>query len=209
MNLSCSCSLETPNWGQNRWFFVPCDLDIWWMTLKNNRAPLICYFKLALCNILYPLMYSNWIYSPETPNFGQNLLGTMWKQVFDGNQIMFYKQTSPWIQTQNCQHAMIHFMATKRGLRYLHTCRKFPACCSNGSWRRHRPIIFMNSCSWWLVCASYFSWQSNKSSKYRPSEWSLCVHKSYGITIRRYIAFHPRHIRCICTDHPISVHTLL
>ena len=33
--------------GQNQWFFfVSCDLEIWWMTLKNNRAPLLCYFKL-------------------------------------------------------------------------------------------------------------------------------------------------------------------
>ena len=30
----------------NRRFFSPCDLDIWWMTPKNNRAPLLCYFKL-------------------------------------------------------------------------------------------------------------------------------------------------------------------
>ena len=27
-------------------FFSPCDLVIWWMTPKNNRAPLLCYFKL-------------------------------------------------------------------------------------------------------------------------------------------------------------------
>ena len=27
-------------------FFVPCDLEIWWMTLKNNRAPLLCCLKL-------------------------------------------------------------------------------------------------------------------------------------------------------------------
>ena len=27
--------------------FVPCDLEIWQMTLKNNRAPLLCYFKLC------------------------------------------------------------------------------------------------------------------------------------------------------------------
>ena len=27
-------------------FFSPCDLDIWWMTPKNNRAPVLCYFKL-------------------------------------------------------------------------------------------------------------------------------------------------------------------
>ena len=25
----------------------PCDLEIWWMTLENNRAPLLCYFKLC------------------------------------------------------------------------------------------------------------------------------------------------------------------
>ena len=35
-----------PNLGQNRWFFVPCDLDIWRMTLKNNRAHLLYYVKL-------------------------------------------------------------------------------------------------------------------------------------------------------------------
>ena len=28
-------------------FFVPCDLEIWRMTLKNNRTPLLCYFKLC------------------------------------------------------------------------------------------------------------------------------------------------------------------
>ena len=26
--------------------FVPCELKMWQMTLKNNRAPLLCYFKL-------------------------------------------------------------------------------------------------------------------------------------------------------------------
>ena len=28
-------------------FFIPCDLEIWWMTLKNSRAPLLCCFKLC------------------------------------------------------------------------------------------------------------------------------------------------------------------
>ena len=27
-------------------FIVPCDLEIWWMTLKNNRAPLLSNIKL-------------------------------------------------------------------------------------------------------------------------------------------------------------------
>ena len=42
-----SYSLETPNLDQNRQFFVPCDLDIWWMISKNNRAPLLYYVKLC------------------------------------------------------------------------------------------------------------------------------------------------------------------
>ena len=40
-------SPETPNLGQNQWCFVPCDLEIWWMTLENNRASLLCCFKLC------------------------------------------------------------------------------------------------------------------------------------------------------------------
>ena len=47
VNSNWSYSPETLNLGQNWWFFVPCDLKIWRMTLKNNRAHLICYFKLC------------------------------------------------------------------------------------------------------------------------------------------------------------------
>ena len=35
------------NFGQIWRFLEPCDLEIWRMTLKNNRAPLQCYFKLC------------------------------------------------------------------------------------------------------------------------------------------------------------------
>ena len=35
------------NLGQNRWFFVLCDLEIGWMTLKNNKAFILCYYKLC------------------------------------------------------------------------------------------------------------------------------------------------------------------
>ena len=35
------------NWGENWRFYVPCDLEIWWMTLKNNRKPLLNYIKLC------------------------------------------------------------------------------------------------------------------------------------------------------------------
>ena len=30
------------------WFFSLCDLQIWWITLENNRAPLIYYIKLCV-----------------------------------------------------------------------------------------------------------------------------------------------------------------
>ena len=47
MNQNWSYSPETPNLGQIRRFLEPCDLEIWRMTLQNNRAPLLCYFKLC------------------------------------------------------------------------------------------------------------------------------------------------------------------
>ena len=47
MYWNLSYSLETPNLGQIRLFLEPCDLEIWRMTLKNNRAPFLCYFKLC------------------------------------------------------------------------------------------------------------------------------------------------------------------
>ena len=46
MNSNWSYSPEMPNLGQNRRFLEPCDLEIWWMTLKNNRAPLLSTIKL-------------------------------------------------------------------------------------------------------------------------------------------------------------------
>ena len=42
-----SYSPETPNLGQIQRILEPCDLEIWRMTLKNNRAPLLCCFQLC------------------------------------------------------------------------------------------------------------------------------------------------------------------
>ena len=42
-----SYSPETPNLGQIWRFLEPCDLEIWRMTLKNNRPPLLCCFQLC------------------------------------------------------------------------------------------------------------------------------------------------------------------
>ena len=45
MNSNWSYSPETPNLGQIWRFLEPCDLEIWRMTLKNNRAPLLSTIK--------------------------------------------------------------------------------------------------------------------------------------------------------------------
>ena len=47
VNSNLSYSPETPNLGQIRRFLEPCDLEIWRMTLKNNRAPLLSNIKLC------------------------------------------------------------------------------------------------------------------------------------------------------------------
>ena len=44
MNSTWRCSPETPSLGQIR-FVEPCDIEIWRMALKNNRALILCYFK--------------------------------------------------------------------------------------------------------------------------------------------------------------------
>ena len=83
-----SYSLETPNLGQIRWFLEPCDLEIWRMTLKNNRAKL----GVDLCDLdLWPLTLTfcmditsdhgnkSWKFHDDT------MMGTWWKRC-DGGQ---------------------------------------------------------------------------------------------------------------------------
>ena len=38
---------KCPIWVKINDVFVPCDLEIWWMILENNRASLLCCFKLC------------------------------------------------------------------------------------------------------------------------------------------------------------------
>ena len=47
VNSNWSYSLETPNLGQIWRFLEQCDLEIWGMTLQNNRAPVLYYFMLC------------------------------------------------------------------------------------------------------------------------------------------------------------------
>ena len=69
MNSNLSYSPEITNSGRNLWFLVACELQIWQMTLKNNRAPLLCHVKHCVSFLSHR---SNWRNSSETPNSGQN-----------------------------------------------------------------------------------------------------------------------------------------
>ena len=71
MNLTWSYSPETPNLGHIRQVLAPCDLEIWRMTLKNNRAPLLSNIKLCIISSSY--VNSNSSYSPETAKLGCDL----------------------------------------------------------------------------------------------------------------------------------------
>ena len=57
--------------GSNRRFLVPCDLEICWITLKNNRTPFWYHFK--LCASFHNHWWiKTWVKSPKTPNLGKN-----------------------------------------------------------------------------------------------------------------------------------------
>ena len=60
MNSNLSYSPETPNSGQNRWLFYPCDLEIWRMTLKNKAAPL--FGTSSFVQYLLQILYLNFVH---------------------------------------------------------------------------------------------------------------------------------------------------
>ena len=53
--------------------FVPCDLEISWMTLKNNRAPLLCYFKIW-ASFRSHLWIQTGVTVRKNSNFGSKLI---------------------------------------------------------------------------------------------------------------------------------------
>ena len=80
-------------------FFSPCDLEIWWMNPKNNRAPLLCYFKLfasfrshwwiqtgitVLKSLIWVKIYD--FFEPCNPE--------IWRMTFKNNRAPFYATSS-------------------------------------------------------------------------------------------------------------------
>ena len=78
MNSNWSYSPEAANLGKIRRFFEPCDLEIWRMTLKNNRAPLLSNIK------LYASFHRNmWIQTGVTIRKRLNMVMTSVTLTFD------------------------------------------------------------------------------------------------------------------------------
>ena len=73
VNSNWSYSPETPNLGQIRWFLEPCDLEIWRMTFKNNRAPLLCYFKVCAA------FHSHWWFQTGDTVRKRPIWGQIWR----------------------------------------------------------------------------------------------------------------------------------
>ena len=76
--------------GSKSAFFVVCDLEIWWMTLKTT-GPLL-YVASSFVHLFVAISEFKWSYSPETPNLGQNwcLLSQnnleIWQMVLKNNR---------------------------------------------------------------------------------------------------------------------------
>ena len=77
----------------NRLFFSPCDLEIWWMTPTNNRAPLLYYIKLCASFQINQLIQtrvtvrkcSTWV---KIDAFFEPCDGWPWKTI--GHLFLFY-----------------------------------------------------------------------------------------------------------------------
>ena len=84
--------------NSNRRFFSPCDLEIWWMTSKNYRAPFLHYIKLCASSQIQTGVK----YCPETLNSGQNrrFLSRVTLK-FDGR---------PWETTGHISYATLSFV---------------------------------------------------------------------------------------------------
>ena len=106
MKSNWSYSPETPNLGQNRRFFVPCDREIWRMTLKNNRAPLLCRIKLCASFQTGVTVRKrlNWVLTSGTLTFDTCTLPSAWTSLLSMAIIpdKFHDDTMTGILSKRC-----------------------------------------------------------------------------------------------------------
>ena len=157
--LRMAYSPETPNLGQNRWCFVPCDLEIWRMTLENDRASLLCCFQLCAT------FHSHWWIQTGV---------TVWKRPFWVKFDDFQSRVTlkfdrwPWKTIGHLYYAtsssMHHFVAigefkleVQSGIPNLGPNRRFLESCDLEIWRmtlknNRAPLL-----CYFKLCASFRS----------------------------------------------------
>ena len=164
---SWSYSPETPNLGQMRRFLEPCDFEIWRMTLKNNRAPLLCCFQ--LCAWFHCHMWIqtgvrvrkrlSWVLTSVTLTFcmditfdhGNNswkfhddtMMGTWWKRCDRQTDGQTDRQTDGRTENTICRAA--------RSQLKIQNQRDNPVMENNvsSSWRYVLPLYMMDHC--WVI----------------------------------------------------------
>ena len=80
------------------WFFSPCDLEIWYMTSKNNRAPLLYYIKLCVSFQIH-----RWIQTEVT-------LRKRSIRVEIGNFFVRFDLDIWWITLENNRAPLLHYI---------------------------------------------------------------------------------------------------
>ena len=95
--------------GSKSAIFVPCDLEIWWMILNKNMAPLLCYFKLcfnAIGEFKLELQSGNGQFRSKSEIFVPRELEIRWMTLKDNRasflcyfQLCTLFQNHRWIQT--------------------------------------------------------------------------------------------------------------
>ena len=159
--------METLDWGENWQFFVVCDLEIWRMTLKNNRIPPLCHIKLCASYM------SNWYYSLDTAKLNFYLCDLdLWPSVFASLlSMVIIPENSWWCDVRNIVKRCDRWI--DRRTEPLVDCLvaaedpnwSFTSVgnwqywdCKLQKWRPFSPVKFMTTAAWakiWLVW-----WQS-------------------------------------------------
>ena len=119
-----------PNLGQNRRFSEPCDLEIWRMTLINNRAPLLSNIK--LCTSFHRHLWIktgvtvwkrlSWVLTPVTLTFD------LWPQPF--------VRTSLWSLVITPENFMmiLWWEQSQKGVRHGQTDRRTEHTIHRAAW---------------------------------------------------------------------------
>ena len=119
MNSNLSYNLETPNLGQIRWFFELCNLEIWRMTLKNKRAPLLSnrvgvkYFWKYLSQVQVVFKFASTSSSTHSTWMASSTSSTFSIKYKYKYQVLWYNSTISLVQNLCTNITLVHTVTYK------------------------------------------------------------------------------------------------